>query len=191
MCLANLTAVSSGILKMWTSRSWPTVTARSRISESMAMMLSSWPHLSGWHCTQHFIRLASTSTSSSIMFQFISCAEQYKHPSKRQIWSRSILVMASYGRYGQCAARIGPDSMCWIWLPASDSVPFFSNKALIILYKTDLDLIWMALSGFGKIHLVWKQAGVQESLGPVSGRIQPAGYQLSTFRLGCNHPQTS
>ena len=67
----------------------------------------------------------------------------------------------------------------------------FPKKAWIILCKTDPDLIWMAWSGFGQMHLVWKQAGVQESSGPVSGRMQLAHYQLPTFRLGSILPQTS
>ena len=41
----------------------------------------------------------------------------------------------------------------------------------------------MAWSGFGQTHLVWKQAGVQESSGPVSGRTQPARYQFPNLRL--------
>ena len=44
----------------------------------------------------------------------------------------------------------------------------FPKKARIRLCKTDPDPIWMAWSGFGQTHLVWKQAGVQESSGPVS-----------------------
>ena len=36
----------------------------------------------------------------------------------------------------------------------------FPKKAWIILRKTDPNPIWMALSGFGQTHLVWKQAGV-------------------------------
>ena len=48
----------------------------------------------------------------------------------------------------------------------------------------------MAWSGLAK-HLVWKQAAVQESLGPVSGRMQPAHYQFPTFRLGCILPGTA
>ena len=63
-------------------------------------------------------------------------------------------------------------------------VVFFPKKARIILRKTDPDPIWMAWSGFGQTHLVWKQAGEQESSGPVSGRTQPARYQFPTFRLG-------
>ena len=59
----------------------------------------------------------------------------------------------------------------------------FPKKAWIILCKTTPDPIWMAWSGFGQTHLVWKQAGVQESSGPVSGRMQLARYQIPTFRL--------
>ena len=67
----------------------------------------------------------------------------------------------------------------------------FWKKAWIILCKTDPDPIWMAWSEFSLTHLVWKQAGVQESLGLVSGRTQPAHYQFSTFKLGSILPQMS
>ena len=67
----------------------------------------------------------------------------------------------------------------------------FPKKATIILRKTDPDLIWMAWLGFGQTHLFWKLASVQESLGPVSGRTQPARYQFPTFRLRSVLPQTS
>ena len=67
----------------------------------------------------------------------------------------------------------------------------FPKTTWIILYKTDPDLIWMAWSGFGQTHLVWKWAGVQESLGLVSGRTQPARYQFPTFRLSFILLQTS
>ena len=67
----------------------------------------------------------------------------------------------------------------------------FPKKACIVLCKTHPDPIWMVWSGFGQRHLVWKQAGVQESSGPVSGRTQPVHYQFSTFRLGSVLPQTS
>ena len=50
--------------------------------------------------------------------------------------------------------------------------------------------IWMSWSGFGQTHLVRKQAGVQESSGPVSGRTQPARYQFPIFRLCSVLPQT-
>ena len=66
----------------------------------------------------------------------------------------------------------------------------FSKKAWIIC-RTDPDPIWMAWSWFGQTRLVWKQAGVQESSGLVSGRTQPARYQFPTFRFCFVHPQTS
>ena len=47
------------------------------------------------------------------------------------------------------------------------------------------------MSGFGQTDPVRKQAGVQESSGPVSGRTQPACYQFPTFRRGSVLPQTS
>ena len=97
-----------------------------------------------------------------------------------------------YGHYGQRAARFGPDS---IIMPDLTSHICFSSifpkKAWIILCKTDPDPIWMAWPGFGQMHLVWKQAGVQESSGPVSGRTQLACYQFPTFRFGSVLPQTS
>ena len=40
----------------------------------------------------------------------------------------------------------------------------------------------MAWSGLGKTHLVRKQAGEQESSGPVSGRTQPAPLPVSHFQ---------
>ena len=49
----------------------------------------------------------------------------------------------------------------------------------------------MTWSGFGHTDLVRKQAGVQESSGPVSGRTQLVHYQFPTFRLDSVLPQTS
>ena len=66
---------------------------------------------------------------------------------------------------------------------------FTPKKAWIILCKTDPDPIWMACSRFDQTHLVWKQAGVQESSGPVSSRTQLACYQFPTFRLSSVLPQ--
>ena len=67
----------------------------------------------------------------------------------------------------------------------------FPKKAWVILCKTDPYPIWTTLLRFGQTHLVWKQAGVLESSGPVSGRTQPARYQFPTFTLGSVLPQTS
>ena len=92
------------------------------------------------------------------------------------------MVTASYGHYSHRAARIEPDSTD---MPDPTSRVRFSSvfpkKAWIILCKTDPDPFWVAWSGFGQTHLVWKQAGVQESSGPVSGRTQPARYQCPTL----------
>ena len=66
------------------------------------------------------------------------------------------------------------------------------KKAWILLYKTNPDPIWLALSVFGEMHLVCKQAGVHESSGPVSGKTQPAHYQFSLSGLvAMIHLQTS
>ena len=73
---------------------------------------------------------------------------------------------------------------------------FFKNpkKAWIIPCRAIPSRIrsgWPAWSGFGQTHLVWRQAGGLESLGPVSGRTQPVRYQFPTFRIGSVLPQTS
>ena len=69
--------------------------------------------------------------------------------------------------------------ICQIWLRgfhSSKIVDFtLPKKVQIIMCKTDLDLIWMAWSGFGQMHLVWKQASEQESSGSVLAECnQPA-----------------
>ena len=102
----------------------------------------------------------------------------------------NVLVTASYGHYGQRAARIGPYCICLIRLPTSDSVPFFP-QTMTLLCKTDPGPIWMAWSGFDQTHQILKQAGVRESSGPVSGRTQQARYQFPAFRFGCVLPQTA
>ena len=43
-------------------------------------------------------------------------------------------------------------------------------------------------SGFGQTHLVWKQAVVQESSGPVSGRTQPTRCQFPHFQTRLRSP---
>ena len=91
--------------------------------------------------------------------------------------------MASYGHYGQHAARIGPDIM----LDPTSHIQFGSvlpKKAWITLCKTDPDPIWMAPVRF------WPNATGPEAsqctriTGPGSGRPQLAHYQIPTFRLG-------
>ena len=103
-----------------------------------------------------------------------------KHFGYGQLWP--LQPACSQNRPGSCM----PDLTSCICFSS-----IFPKKAWIMLCKTDPDPIWMAWSGFGQTHLVRKQAGVQESSGPVSGRTQPARYQFPTFRLGSVLPQTS
>ena len=79
------------------------------------------------------------------------------------------------------AARIGPDSIFRIRLPASVSDPFFQRR-----HESS------GWPGQGLAKRLWSGiAGVQESSGPVSGRTQPARYQFPAFRLGYVLPLAS
>ena len=155
------------------------------------------------------------------------------------------MVTASYGRYGQRAARIGPDRICRIPLPVSVSVPFFQRrhgpccaKPTRILsgwpgqglakqiwsgskpvcrnhltvshfqtqfrsFATDVSdnavpnqpgsiQFWLIVSGFGQTDPVRKQAGVQESSGPLlANASQPirTGSESDPACLLGNFPQ--
>ena len=94
------------------------------------------------------------------------------HPIRRRFGYSQLWPLCSQNRAGlympDPTSRIG---FCSI----------FPKKTWIILCKTDLDPIWMAQSGFGQTRLVWKQAGVQESAGPVSGRTQQSPLPVSHF----------
>ena len=48
--------------------------------------------------------------------------------------------------------------------------------------------VYKSGKGFGQTHLIRKQAGVQESSGPVSGRTRPARYQFPTFKSRLRFP---
>ena len=61
---------------------------------------------------------------------------------------------------------------------------FFFKEGMHHIVRTDLYPVWMAWSVFGETDMVWKQAGTVCS-------FWPARDQFSTFRLGCNHPQTA
>ena len=50
------------------------------------------------------------------------------------------------------------------WLPASGSVPFFQRSYCVRQAQIQL---WLWGPGFCQMHLIWKQASVQESLGLV------------------------
>ena len=70
-----------------------------------------------------------------------------------------------------------------------DSV--FPKTAWIKLCKTDPDPMWTVWSWFGQTHLVWRQAGVQESSGPVSGRTQPVSHFQTRFRYSTDVPDNT
>ena len=67
------------------------------------------------------------------------------------------------GHFSQCAARFRVDLTSHIWFGSF----FFSKEGLDHIIqnqpRSDLD----CLSCFGQMYLVWKQANVQESSGPV------------------------
>ena len=102
----------------------------------------------------------------------------------------------------QRAARIRPDSICRIRLPASISAGFFCCCCFFVVVvvvvvgfffvgffffffffferrqgsycaKTDQDPIWMVWSGFGQTHLSGSKLVCRNHLGPVSDRTQP------------------
>ena len=51
-------------------------------------------------------------------------------------------VTAIYDHYGHCAARIWPDRVCLIQLPASDSVPFFKRHGSYCAEPTRIRSGW-------------------------------------------------
>ena len=114
---------------------------------------------------------------------------KYAGSGPEVFWLRPVMaVMASYGRFGQRAAGIGPDRVCQIRLSASVSVPFFRRRHGSDRAKpTRIRSGWSG-QGFGQTHLVWKQAGVQESSGPVSGRTQPVSHFQTLFRSSTGVP---
>ena len=106
---------------------------------------------------------------------------KHARSNSEAFWLRPVMAITdSYGHYGLRAARTGPHDF-----PHPVRFRIFAKKARITLCKTDPDPIWMAWSGFGQTHLVQKQAGMEESSGPVYSRTQPEYYQFSIFRFCC------
>ena len=122
---------------------------------------------------------AETQSHGLCLYPVNMPAPIWKHFGYSQLW----LLWPACGL--NRAGLYMPDRTSRIWFSS-----IFPKKAGIILCKTNLDLIWVAWSGFGQTHLVWKKASVQESPGPVSGRMKMARYQFPTFTLGCVLPQT-
>ena len=82
------------------------------------------------------------------------------------------MVTASYGHCGQCAARIGPDRVGRIRLPASFSVPFFQRRHGTYCAKpTRIRYRW---PGQGLATLIWSES-------------KP----VCRFQAGRNRPATS
>ena len=97
------------------------------------------------------------------------------------------MIRASYGHYGQRAARIGPDSIIIVYAGSDFPHPFqfrFYKEGMghAVQNRPGSDLDGLAMVWLNSSAL--KQAGVQYSSGPVSGRTQPARYQFPNFRLG-------
>ena len=92
------------------------------------------------------------------------------------------MVTASYGHYGQRAARIGPDRICRIRLPASLSVPFS---------KEGMDHTAQNRSGsdLDVLVRVWPNtSGLEASR--CTGIIGPGFWQDATGPLPVSHFQT-
>ena len=87
-------------------------------------------------------------------------------------------VTASYGHYGRRTARIVPDRMCWIRLPASFSVPFFRRRHGPYCAKpTRVPSGWPAWS----VRVWLNSSGLKASWCPVFGRIFPIFRPVAFF----------
>ena len=93
-------------------------------------------------------------------------------------------------------ASVQPDSGRIVYYAGSDlphpfQLRFFQRRHGSYCAKlTRIRSGWPG-QGFNQTRMVRKQAGVQESSGPVSGRTEPACYQFPTFRLDSVRPQTA
>ena len=98
--------------------------------------------------------------------------------------TRKRLVTASYGHYGQRAARIGPDSICQIRFPASVSVPFF-------FFKEGMDHTVQNQPGsdVDGLVIVWPNASGLEA-SRCAGITWPGFWQDATSPLPVSHFQT-
>ena len=95
------------------------------------------------------------------------------------IRSRSVLVTASYGRYGQRTARIWPDRIYLIQLPVSDSGPCFSHQRRHGSYCAKPTRLRSARPGQGLAKRIW------------SGSKPVCRNHRARFLAGRNRPATS
>ena len=129
--------------------------------------------------------LSGTEWPRKAIQQRLNLPSNHAGSDPEALWLRPVMAVT---------ASVQPESGRIVYAGSDFLHPFqfrFSKEAWILLCRTDPDPIWMAWSGFGQTHLVWKQAGVQESSGSISGRTQPARYHFPSFRLGSVLPQTS
>ena len=99
------------------------------------------------------------------------------------IRSRSVLVTASYGRYGQRTARIWPDRIYLIQLPVSDSGPCFSHQRRHGSYCAKPTRLRSARPGQGLAKRIWSGSK------PVCQIIGPGFWQDATGPLPVSHFQ--
>ena len=103
----------------------------------------------------------------------------------------SLLVTASYGHYGQRAARISPDSICRIRLPASVSAPFFQRRHGSYCAKPTLIRCGWPGQGLAKRIRSGSKPVCRNHLARFLAGRNPTGYHFPIFRVGFVHPQTS
>ena len=100
------------------------------------------------------------------------------------------MLTVSYGHYGQCAARIRPDYICWLQLPTSDSS---SKEGLDRTEQNrprdDLNgmvRFWPNASGPEAsqcVRMIWSSCRRME--------LAHNQFQFPTFKLSCIPPQTA
>ena len=119
---------------------------------------------------------------------FCSLTSKHAGSDPEAFWLRLVMaITASYGHYGQRAARIGLDSI--IMPDPTSRVRFssvFPDKAWVILCKAGPDPIWMAWPG---IRSGWPGQGLAKRIW--SGSKPVCRNHLARFLAGRNRPATS
>ena len=119
-------------------------------------------------------------TDIKLCMSHTNCLFTRPHTQKTcRIQSASVLVTASYGHYGQRAARIGPDSICRIRLPVS----VFSKEGM------DHTVQNRPGSDLGGLVRVWPNTSVPEA-SRFAGIIGTGFWQEATGPLPVSDFQT-
>ena len=98
-------------------------------------------------------------------------------------WLRPVMAITASVQPESARMVYTRSILCQIRHPASVSIPFFQRRHGSYCAKpTRIRCGW---SGQCLAKHIWfrKQVGIQESPGPVSGRMQPARYQFPALRL--------